>query len=68
MKIGMMYEEIMKEIGKTDHLEVVFVKNMDEVLKLALANNPFHKTKTEKKAEAKKRKLIKRNAAKKEGT
>ena len=43
-------EEIMKEIGTTDTLDVVFVKNMDEVLKLALANNPFHKPKNKKSA------------------
>jgi ATP-dependent Lon protease len=41
--------EVMKEIGKQTKLDVVFVTNMDEVLKLALVNNPFnHKTAPEK--------------------
>lgn len=35
-------EEILKDIGKTDHLEIVFVKNMDEVLTQALVKNPFN--------------------------
>ncbi len=34
-------EEILKEIAPTDHMEVVFVKNMDQVLELALTHNPF---------------------------
>ncbi len=58
-------EEIMKEIGKSDHLDVVYVKNMDEVLKFALARNPFHKTKIEKKAESKKLEADKKERAKK---
>ncbi len=58
-------EEIMKEIGKSDHLDVVYVKNMDEVLKFALARNPFHKTKIEKKAESKKQEADKKERAKK---
>ncbi len=49
-------EELMKEIGTTDHIEVVFVSNMDEVLKRALVRDPFHKPVKEKKkgTEAKK--------------
>lgn len=34
-------QEIIKEIGQTDHLNIIFVNNMDEVLKLSLGNNPF---------------------------
>ena len=42
-------EEIMKEIGKSSSMDVVYVKNMDEVLKLALAKNAFHKPDLKKK-------------------
>ncbi len=47
-------EETMKEIGKSDSVDVVLVKNMDEVLKMALMRDPFHSTKNEKKSEKKK--------------
>ena len=38
-------EEIMKDIGTTDSMNIVFVKNMDEVLQMALVRNPFSKDK-----------------------
>ncbi|MBA3751192.1 endopeptidase La [Candidatus Dependentiae bacterium] len=34
-------EEILKDIGTQDHLNIIFVTHMDEVLKLALEKNPF---------------------------
>lgn len=34
-------KEALKEIGKIDNLNIVFVSNMDEVLKLSLGNDPF---------------------------
>ncbi len=34
-------EEILKDIGKANHLNVIFVNNMDEVLSQALVKNPF---------------------------
>ncbi len=33
--------EVMKEIGQSNHLDIVFVSDMDQVLSQALANNPF---------------------------
>ncbi|MBA2306642.1 endopeptidase La [Candidatus Dependentiae bacterium] len=34
-------EEVLKDIGTEDHLEITCVKSMDEVLRLALERNPF---------------------------
>ncbi|CDK30324.1 endopeptidase La [Candidatus Babela massiliensis] len=34
-------EEVMKDIGESDHLNIIFVSNMDEVLRLSLGNSPF---------------------------
>ena len=34
-------EEALKDIGVEDHVEITCVKNMDEVLRLALDKNPF---------------------------
>lgn len=55
--------EVMKEIGTKDHLEIVFVKNMDEVLKQALVNDPFssQEIKKEKNKVIKKRKKTQNN-------
>ena len=63
-------EEILKDIGKHDHLEIVFVKNMDEVLTRALVNNPFnhpvHKEKKKNKdQDSKKKKEEAKSASKK---
>lgn len=35
------FEEVLKDIGEEDHVQVVCLKNMDEVLRLALERNPF---------------------------
>lgn len=56
--------EIIKEIGQSDHLNIVFVSNMDEVLKLSLGNNPFEfkseeEDKVDKKPKAKKTRTTK---------
>ncbi len=54
-------EEIMKDIGTTDHLEIIYVKNMDEVLKDALLNDPFDHSKPKKKAKPAAKRRIKLN-------
>lgn len=36
-------EEVMKEIGPQDHVEIIYVKDMDTVLTKALVKNPFEK-------------------------
>ncbi len=59
-------EEIIQEIGQVDHLNIVFVSNMDEVLKLALGNDPFE-LKSEKEAqgsELSKKKTVKKTVKK----
>ena len=59
-------EEVMKEIGTSDTVHIVFVKNMDEVLKLALARDPFEKGKQNKAKNNKKAEEKKKAAEKKE--
>lgn len=46
-------EEILKDIGQPKDLKIIFVNNMDDVLKLALVNDPFKK-KAKRKTAAKK--------------
>ena len=43
-------EEIRKDIGRIEGLDIVFVKSMDEVLARALVNDPFHHPKRKKRA------------------
>lgn len=35
-------EEVLKDIGALDNLEIIYVKEMDKVLQEALVNNPFN--------------------------
>lgn len=55
-------EEIMKDISPENQLDVKFVSNMDEVLKLALVDNPFD-VKVHKKYQSKKEKTKDRTKA-----
>lgn len=58
--------DVLKEIGPQDHLNIVFVNDMDEVLKVALENNPFKDGQATKKPNAVKAKSSKkRNISKK---
>ncbi len=53
--------EVLKEIGVQDHLEIVFVDNMDEVLQRALMVNPFEHAQEQKNEKAKENHKLKKN-------